>query len=542
MADSLPPWLQFKRTPRRTMEARTGEDAGAPVVGTSPATRPRRVGAPEQSLEDLGIPADAVRLDKVPEVAGVDENYTSVSEPGSVRPRRATVGGVQAAAAEYSRRFGAADPTAPIPEEQAEPGDSVTEWPKLPVPGRVEFDESQSATRARIADPAGRLEKQIAHERQNPAQDGNGWKGVMIDSLLGLLQRGVPGAAAAGVTNLLDKSSDERRAQGRRVGGYQRDLGEIRGREVERLKLDDARAGVRQKNAQAGYFEQRPDLERDKLDAATLDRKQKAIQREIGQRLRDPRPFDDKDAYDSDLAERAAESGVSMNRAGFGDAQKPFSIEVLDPTDAQHIQKIRMQFDRGTRQWSPVQAGGETVVTNRVQPVGDDGRTPSQRETDADRDRAFDATQNYRSQLLGLSSARLQEQMLNGLSGRSAREFTTQTRGLFERRGAVEREINDLSKRAASYTIDPADAQRRIKQLESERDGITGQIEASRGKALGSVAAPAAGSTSRRGAASTRAAGEWGEDPDVRAFADAYFKGDYGAAQMAIEEQKRRKR
>ncbi|HEX7318659.1 MAG TPA: hypothetical protein VF297_32420 [Pyrinomonadaceae bacterium] len=409
-------------------------------------------------------------------------------------------------------------------------------------------------SRARVARPREFLERRITDIEQNPTrQNSNGrWGGALRSAARAasriLASGGSPaqavGAFAAGFgLGAADTSLDERLGEMDAADRMRGTLAGMNQREGERLKLEGGRADVRARNAQATYYEQRPDLERDKLTATALERKQKAVQREIGQRLRDPRPFDDNDAYDADLAERAAEVGVNMNRAGFGDAQKPFTIEVLDPTDPQHIRKIRMQYDRATRQWSPAQAGGETFVTNRVQPVGDDGRTPTQRETDNDRDRAFKATQDYRAQMLALSSDRLHEQMLNGLSGRAAREFTTATRGLFERRRAVEKQIEDYSKRAAAYTVDPAEAKRRIGELERERDDITSQIDGSRSSALGSMSSSGSAPAPARPAAQrSRPAGEWGEDPDVRAYADAHFSGDYHAAQMAIEEQRRRRR
>lgn len=362
----------------------------------------------------------------------------------------------------------------------------------------------QGMERARIAQSREYLQRRIAEIESNPTrQNGNsrlvgalksaGHGALQGFARTGTLAGAAGGAAAGGTVGAFAPATDERLAEQRDVERMRAGLEQMYAREAARLKLGEQQADTRLRNAQADYYSQRPDLERDKLTATQLDRQQKAIQREIGQRLRDPRPFDDNDAYDSDLAERAERVGVNLNRAGFGDAQKPATIEVLDPTDPQHIRKIRMQFDRNTRQWSPVQANGETVITNRVQPVGDDGRTPTQRDADDDRDRAFSATQDYRTQQLGLSTERLREQMLNGLSSRASREFTTATRGLFERRGQIEREIQSLSKQAAAYTIDPAEARRRIESLEAERNGLTSQIDAQRGKALGAMSAAPSG-------------------------------------------------
>lgn len=355
--------------------------------------------------------------------------------------------------------------------------------------------------------PSADLEEQREALQDYRPQKRGWWANVkasILPALLAGLRTGDPlgavgGALGGAAVATADRKSADRIWKNRELAQVNSEIQNNTARQKDALSLEEQRARVRATNAQAGYYEHRPDLERDKSDALALDRKQKAVQREIGQRLRDPRPFDESDDYDADLAARAAELGVSMNRSGFGDAQKPFTIEVLDPTDPQHIRKMRMQFDRGTRQWSPVQAGGETVVTNRVQPVGDDGQTPAQRGADADRDRAFEATQEYRKATLGLSTARLEEQMRNGLSGRAGREFTTATRGLFERRRQIESQITDYRKRAAAYTIDPADAQKRVQALEAERDGITSQIDAERGKALGAMSSASPAASPRAG-------------------------------------------
>jgi hypothetical protein len=448
---TLPPWLQFKRIRRgetaRPTDAvplggrRLGDGPNnsdgdvALAAPASPATRPRRVGAPapEQSLEDLGIPADAERLPKVPEVAGVDENYSSSSDPSSLRPRRATSSpGLDEVVSRFNRKF-LADPHAPVPVERGELAATVAQQPTLPVPPRLPnhspgaFEPSRvpvagkaralpapgeeaandarvrarigaaggyddggdgaTATRERITDPAGRLEKQIDYERQHPAKDGNGWWSVLKSSgklaLDGFVRGGVPGAVRGGVTGAVvgavDKSADERYDQGRRVGRYQQELGDLREKEKGALELEGKRADIGVKEANRDWLRQRPVIEQGKADSAALKRAQDLLQREIGNRLKEPRPFDPADSYDSDLAARAEGLGMRFAPGAFGDFKNPAQLEVIDPTDPSGTRKTRLVYDRDSGGWRPLTVGGQGVTSNYVQPVDSKtGMTPFQ--------------------------------------------------------------------------------------------------------------------------------------------------------------------
>lgn len=461
-------------------------------------------------LQGLGIPADAQELPKVPGSVGEDESFTA--DPGAqVRPRRVTP----------------QTPPAPVPPPELAGGvppvaldASISARPDL----EGEHDPAQldspapEQTRARVAAPVDWLRKKLGEESaRQPADRNGGWKSAVLSALItgadalgqsGDWRTALAAAGTGAVVGGIDKSFDESLRHRRYVEKLQKEYeGEV-AREGDRLKAEGARADIDVKTANAAWVRERPDLEREKLTSAQLDRKQKAVQREIAQRLRDPRPFDENDAYDSDLAERAAAAGVSMNRAGFGDAQKPFTIEALDPMDPQHIRKVRLQFDRATRQWAPVQTEGETVVTNRVQPVGDDGRTPDQRERDADRDAARANTEAYRKQLLGLSTRRLRQQMTNGLDAAATRRFNVETEGLFERRRQIEGQIQTWNTRAAKAEISGAERDRRTAELVAERDGITAKIETARGAALGATSAAPPAPTAPAGRVSRKNFGQ----------------------------------
>ena len=140
----------------------------------------------------------------------------------------------------------------------------------------------------------------------------------------------------------------------------------------EQRKRDLAAAEVNVRNAQADNMRQRPGIEQAK-------RAQSALQREIGNRLKEPRPFDPSDAYDSDLAERAQAAGVSFDPKSFGDFKNPAQMEVLDPSDPSGTKKTRLVLDRASGQWHPVTVNGQDVTTGYATPVGSDGMTASQR-------------------------------------------------------------------------------------------------------------------------------------------------------------------
>ncbi|HEX3559907.1 MAG TPA: hypothetical protein VHU19_11935 [Pyrinomonadaceae bacterium] len=132
-------------------------------------------------------------------------------------------------------------------------------------------------------------------------------------------------------------------------------------------------------DAQADLAEARPGMEQAKADVQARTRAQAAIQREIGNRLKEPRPFDQNDVYDSSLAQRAQAAGVSFDPKGFGDTKNPATREMLDPTDPSGTRKTRAVYDRASNTWKPLAVDGQPIATGYAQPVGPDGMTASQR-------------------------------------------------------------------------------------------------------------------------------------------------------------------
>ncbi|MBC7933181.1 MAG: hypothetical protein H7Z38_21670, partial [Rubrivivax sp.] len=256
---------------------------------------------------------------------------------------------------------------------------------------------------------------------------------------------------------------------------------QLEGREDARFKREGMRADVRLKHAQADYTEQRPEIEGKKIDAQALKQSQALLQREIGNRLKEPRKFDFEDDYDVDLLRRSQAAGMHVPTGAFGDYKNPASIEIQDPTDARGVRRTRLTYDRAANDWKVLTDGDDKpVVTELVEERGPDGVPKSKREQ-------MEATADYRAQLLGLSTARLQEAMANGLTGRAAKVFSTKTTGLFQQRTQIETQINGYRTRASKREITPAESERRIGELQKKLDEVTGQIDDARSEAVGEM-------------------------------------------------------
>jgi hypothetical protein len=202
---------------------------------------------------------------------------------------------------------------------------------------------------------------------EHPARD---WQGLMHNV----------GEGLGGVGYGLAKTDlDEQIGHDLRQDKAQRDLETAQ-------KNQAAGTLIKSRNAATQYQLARPELERAKAGAAAAARAQSLIGREIANRLKEPRAFDPTDTYDADLLQRARAAGVSFDTQGFGDFKNPVSLEVEDPTDPNHVRKTRMQYNRDSGQFEPLEVNGQPVVTRRVQPVLDNGMTPNQEHVDADRD------------------------------------------------------------------------------------------------------------------------------------------------------------
>jgi len=373
----------------------------------------------------------------------------------------------------------------PVETDSTLPPGDVSQKSLAPVPG-VELSDAH-ASRPRFADPAGRLEKQIAHEQVNPAADKNGWWGVLKEAGLGFLQNGVWGAGGRGLSNALDKSSDERREQGQTVGQWQGHLAQLCGNEKAALDREQQRAGTRLTNANADYAEKYKPLEAE----------QRAAQRErtmIGQnlRLRKGQKLDPANPRDAALLDRAERAGIVIDVEEWNNsASNLVSVTVVDPNNP--TQTRQQYFNKATGQLTDVAQKGY------VQPVKPSGMTEAQERADADRDATRAATAERFDKTFGLGVARYQESVRSRLSSEAKRSFDVETKGHFDRGKAIEKEIADLERRKGQNLIRASEANPRIDALRAEAVELSNKIESSRSKYGASVtgggrsAAPAGG-------------------------------------------------
>jgi hypothetical protein len=157
----------------------------------------------------------------------------------------------------------------------------------------------------------------------------------------------------------------------------------------------------------------------------------------------------------------------------FGDFKNPATMEIEDPTDASHIRKTRVAYNRESGQWEPVASGGEAIVTKRVQPVGANGMTPFQTATlGLDRDRLALSTRDY------------QLRLLQGLDSHAKSIFTTETAGLFNQLGSIKSATARIHEKVAAGDMFDDEGDAEIKKLEGEQGEIMQRIEAARSKVL----------------------------------------------------------
>jgi hypothetical protein len=467
-----------------------GENGGAvPLGGTR--VDPSEQGVDPSERQSSGL-AEVVKLYAQQQEAALNTGGSGAnpSDPATnpnpvaptTRPRRASAempADASAPGIEYDPAAAATRPQRATPM-QTPPSVQPAQTGAQPPPG-VEYDETQSATRPRWSDPVNEEGEHNAALRDAADAPQDGWKRVVMPLFHGFLNGGVPGAVLGAVEGAVDSRAANRIKYGRRVAQSDARLGGLRARRKEGLEAEETRAGVRLKNSQAGYYEQRPDIEAGKAKAQELKANQQLIQKEIALRLKEPRPFDPENRDDADLFNRASAVGVHVQTGAFGDYKNPFTLEVDDPTDPSGTRRTRVVIPRGGGTPAPIMGeDGKPIVTKRVEQRDERGVPVSKVEQ-------MENTQEYRAQLLGLSSARLQESMLNGLTGRAAKTFSTKTAGLFAERGRLETQINGYRTRASKREMSPAESERRIAELQKKVDEITGQIDDARSEAVGEM-------------------------------------------------------
>lgn len=484
----------------------------------------------------------------------------------------------------------------------------------LPVPGEEEANDARvralleetgryiegggSHTRARVAQPREFLERRISDIELNPTrQNGNsrlvgalkmaGRGALQGFARTGSLAGAAGGAITGGVAGAVDKSLDERFGEQDAVARYRAALQSQYEREGAGLKLDDARAGVRLKNAQAGYAEARPDLEAAKRLDAAAKREQQAVLGNL--RLLKGTKLDPSNGQHAALLRRAADAGLYIDPDSFNDASSNLApVELIDPEHPE--QKRRAFVNKVTGEISDVGQSGYVASRDAS------GMTESERRVDSDRDRAFNALERQRGisnemARLGLNLSRERFDFAKlGRDDRLSENARKEMGAAAKMRSEAEQAQMDADsfKGAGMYKGDDG-VERQAKWAAAKWKAAEDKAEAKRREyfqTYGYLHAPDGGEMKmtmdefrqlfpnapnpmasapsygvvitdstqpgtphtntyppRRGMprSPSATAPRAGEDLNVRAYADQYFGGDYSKAQAAIEEQRRRK-
>lgn len=263
--------------------------------------------------------------------------------------------------------------------------------------GFVEGGDSQ--TRARIARLRPYMEKRVAEIEANPTREnGNsrlvgalkmaGRGALQGFARTGTLAGAAGGAITGGVAGAVDKSLDERFGEQDAVARYRAALQSQYEREGAGLKLEDERAGVRQKNAQAAYYEARPDIEAAKREDARAKDERARVFRVLsslkGQML------DPSDPRVMQLRADADRAGVPFDVESFNNSRG--NVVRYTRTDPDHPERT-VEVERN------IVTGEETVLGQRGFQAtrNSEGRTAAEVEADKDRDRGFNALERQRS-------------------------------------------------------------------------------------------------------------------------------------------------
>jgi hypothetical protein len=215
-------------------------------------------------------------------------------------------------------------------------------------------------------------------------EERGGWKRIlplMVRGFLGGASRGgigggIGGAITGAVTGAVDSRASARAMHGASLARSDQRLAQLRGQRKEDLS-------AAQTEAQTSWYEQRPDIERQKTAATALQRERTNVLAQI--RARKGSPF----TPDDPLLAQAGKLGMHFDADSLNNAaSNVVQVTIVDPDHPE--QTRRAMLNKTTGELSDVAQSGY------VQPVGPDGRTQSQRDSNDDRDRGFNALERQR--------------------------------------------------------------------------------------------------------------------------------------------------
>lgn len=365
-----------------------GEEEGVP-------TRPGVV-IPHEALSDeahslIEQHAGAERAGRLRELAVTSaQTYAndaakSAAQPDAqttaLRPRRA----LQLTPDEQREtlpRRSTADPNAPV-----DPGETPLIAGLSNAPANPDFKPGVTQTRPRWSSELNKETEHNLAERDAVAhpEERHGWKRLLPLIVSGFLSgarggdpvAGLGGAISGGVTGAVDSRAASRAAHGRALARSDARLTQLRGQRKED-------AALAQTEAQTDWLRERPGIERDKATAAQLQRDRSNVLAQI--RARKGTPFTPGDP----LLTQAGKLGMHFDADSLNNAaSNVVQVQLVDPEHPKQIRRATLNKVTGELT--------DVGQSNYVQPVGADGRTQSQRDSNDDRDRAFTALEHQRS-------------------------------------------------------------------------------------------------------------------------------------------------
>jgi hypothetical protein len=376
MANQLPEFLRWVKKSARAMNdaaTRTGNGNEVNLAGVVGNDLPEQGGFTGQMRGD---PSEGTARGYRQLVPAIVEDYTNDpagGAPSAVRERRADP---------VRKLLAAARAPEEVPDERGPLAQSVSQQPTVqpsptvqPPPG---YDPSTTATRPRWSSELNSETEHNAALRDAEAhpEEAHGWRRYIVPMVQAAMSGGrsgdplaaLGGAGAGLAVGAADPRAANRMKYGRKLRQSDARLGQLRTERKEDL-------GAEQQQAQTDWLKARPGLEEKKLDAQGAQRAQSILQREIGNRLKEPRAFDPSDPYDADLSARAQAAGVHFAPGSFGDFKNPATMEIIDPSDPSGTRKTRLSYNRESGEFQPVTVDGKGVQTGYVQPVGENGMT-----------------------------------------------------------------------------------------------------------------------------------------------------------------------
>jgi hypothetical protein len=350
----------------------------APAIVQSYLNDPGRAAAPSRSLEDLGIPADAVELKKAPVVEG--GRVVGYNAQEGVRPRRADP---------TSKLLDAARAPEEAPDERGAIAQTVYQQPTIkPPPG---YDPETAETRPRWASELDQQQTHSAAARdaaEHPDR-AHGWRRYVVPIIQAVMagaRTGDPvaalGAAGAGaVVGAVDPHAANRMRYNAEVARSDARLGQLRTQRKGELDAEHTQA-------ETDYLRQRPGIEAGKRLDAQAKAEQSRIFRALGtlkgQKLDPANPRHAKLIADAEAA------GIPIDAESFNNSKG--NVIRYAKTDPEHPEQT-VEVERN------VVTGEETVLGQKGYQAtrNAEGMTGAEVHTDADRDRAYAGLERERA-------------------------------------------------------------------------------------------------------------------------------------------------